>query len=208
MTTVGIIGLVAAAVASLTLFVGLVVCSKVAQNKGRAAFAASAASLGLERSEGQFRQAHFHWTGAYNGRDVIVGYYEGARSNTGGAGVLLMMQVGLLPGGHWGANLSKKPPKLWGRGEGREAVEALLTPSVLEAVALLTPSVLEVVQREMTLFPADDLVKGAHLQQVIITAWPDGWSGLGIRMIIPRDADAAAMSAGLDQLGTVADALK
>lgn len=185
-----VLGVVGAFLAFTVLVVGVVWFG--ARDREHA-FPARARALGLVES----RQSH--WIGSVEGRDVVVGRYGGTRRPAVGlgAGVLVIVRVGLLPGGRHGADLTD-PPKVWGRGESDGAVEALLTPEVLrEARGANEPS----------LFPANDLVVGNVLDLVIRDGWPAGWDGLGVRTAIPTNADTDQIRAAIRQLGRVSDAL-
>lgn len=186
-----------AIIGAAVLFTGLLVLVVgFSASKTHHAFPERCAELGLRQSR------QLHCVGTVTGRDVVLGYYGGSRnlSRMGtGAGVLVIVRSGVLPGGGHGANLSVSPPKIWGKGEGGEAVKALLTPEVLDAAEGL---------EDVTLFPANDLVQGSLLDLVIRDGWPGGWDGLAVRAVIPTDADADAMAAAIRQLATLAERLE
>lgn len=164
-------------------------------------FALALHELGLVTGRGD-ADLPTHGTGELDGVRVFAGMC-GARKGRKGKPdepprILLLAETGVLPGGRWGVDLSGPAPKPWGReGAGREDVEALMGPDVLEAAAAVPKA---------ALVPGDQL--GGMLDRGVRGRWPDGWDGLAARAFLPPDTDAAGILAAFQRLLALRAALR
>jgi len=185
---------------ALVAAIAALVWTTVRRERNRClAFGQRCVALGLRRSTSALPFAELHYVGEFQGVRVVAGRYAGGSDTGAGPTTLLLMDLGALPGGHWGAELTCTPPKPWGKGQGKEALEELLTAEV-QAAARGIPGA--------NLFPADDLFKGGLQDGVIRAAWPAGWSGLGVRAYLPVEAGEAELRRGFESLLRLRAALR
>lgn len=185
-------------VGAFAAFAGLMAVLAVRTRALPGKFLDKTRAIGFVPSSATVIGATHHWVRKGPGRPAIVGYYPGSSRTTGYAGVMLMVQIGALPGGRWGADLTTRPPKVNGPAEGREQILAALSPAVLAASEGLEAAMV---------MPGEGLMPGNTLSGVVEADWPGGWQGLHIRAVMSRSADMDSVAATLDQLNRVADAL-
>jgi hypothetical protein len=189
----------------ITLLITLLIAVTFASVlRKRAVTAALAKSRGFAKSPVVHLGQVLHWTHEWQGRRWILGHYHGGKQQSeavslGSKGVVLMMHVGGGVPERWGARLTD-PPQLWGKGEGREQLASLLNAEVLKAASPLLPHV--------SVFSGDGLVRGAVQCTVIERRWPDGWHGLGVRVVLPLRPSQARFDQAMADMLSLATALE
>ena len=181
----------------VVLAAGFVWYKRNQQHQELQRFRLKAEALGFEQSRAAY-YGHIHWVGEWRQRKVVVGYYiSNMRLHTyvGESGILLMMHDGALPSGKAGAELTI-PPKLIGKETA--SLEALLTKERLTRASSIPYA---------TLFPADDLMRGAIQDLVIKNGTEEGWSGLAMRSVLPKTSSQSDIRKTLDEMAAWLEAL-